>query len=517
MADVLDHVGALERWRCEPCRFIDEILRDPEAGQPFQLLPAERAFLDHCYRTDDIGRLVFAEQLYSAPKKSGKTTLAALHVLTTTLIFGGRFAEGICVANDFDQAQGRVFKQVTRIVEASPLLRREAKVLADRIEFPATGATITAIAADYAGAAGANPTISCFDELWAYVSERSRRLWDEMVPPPTRKIACRLVTTYAGFEGESALLEELYKRGHAQPQIGTDLHAGDDLLMFWTHQPIAPWQSDAWLKQMRRSLRVNQYLRMIENRFVTGESAFVEMDAWRRCINPNGGPLLADRTLPVWLSIDASVKHDSSAIAVTTFDRASNKVRLVTHRVFQPTAKEPLDFEMTIERCVRELCQRFKVRRCYYDPYQMAASAQRLQKAGAPMKEFPQTMPNLTAIGSNLYDLITGGNLIVYPDDGLQLAISRAIAVETPRGWRITKEKSSHKIDVVVALAMSAYGAVQQSHVQPVKIVEPQVFSNGRWWGDVGVANTPAPAGYRPGNEPWRAYVGSYDPFAREW
>ena len=64
-----------------------------------------------------------------------------------------------------------------------------------------------------------------------------------MVPPPIRKIACRLTTTYAGFEGESTLLEELYKRGLAQPQIGADLHAGDGLLMFWSHVPVAPWQS----------------------------------------------------------------------------------------------------------------------------------------------------------------------------------------------------------------------------------------------------------------------------------
>jgi hypothetical protein len=27
-----------------------------------------------------------------------------------------------------------------------------------------------------------------------------------------------------------------------------------------------------------------------------------------------------------------------------------------------------------------------------------------------------------------------------------------AVAVETPRGWKISKEKQSHKIDVVVAL-----------------------------------------------------------------
>jgi phage terminase large subunit-like protein len=44
------------------------------------------------------------------------------------------------------------------------------------------GSTITAIASDYAGAAGAHPVISVFDELWGYTSERSRRLWDEMIP-----------------------------------------------------------------------------------------------------------------------------------------------------------------------------------------------------------------------------------------------------------------------------------------------------------------------------------------------
>ena len=57
--------------------------------------------------------------------------------------------------------------------------------------------------ADYAGAAGASPSIVVFDELWGYVSERSRRLWDELVPVPTRQVSVRLTVTYAGFEGES--------------------------------------------------------------------------------------------------------------------------------------------------------------------------------------------------------------------------------------------------------------------------------------------------------------------------
>ena len=88
----------------------------------------------------------------------------------TTLLFGTRHAEAYCVANDLEQAEGRVFEMVRRIVEVSPLLKREAEVTAGRIAFPATGATITAIASDFASAAGGHPTISCFDELWGYVS-----------------------------------------------------------------------------------------------------------------------------------------------------------------------------------------------------------------------------------------------------------------------------------------------------------------------------------------------------------
>jgi|GraSoiStandDraft_41_1057321.scaffolds.fasta_scaffold3127412_1 phage terminase large subunit-like protein len=42
-------------------------------------------------------------------------------------------------------------------------------------------------------------------------------------------------------------------------------------------------------------------------------------------------------------------------------------------------------------------------------------------------------------------------------------AVSRAVAVETTRGWRISKDKQSHKIDVVVALAMAALAALQGS------------------------------------------------------
>ncbi len=457
---------ALARWRSNPAAFIETVLVNPgpegDVGKPFVLLPAERDFIEYAFLTDGNGRLLYPEQVFAAPKKSGKTGFAALLMLTTVLLFGGRFAEGYALANDLEQAQSRVFLAITRIVEASPLLASQAEITRDKITFPAfSGATISAIASDYAGAAGANPTISVFDELWGYTSERSRRLWDEMVPPPTRKIACRLTVTYAGFAGESVLLEEMHKRGMAQPEVGPSLRAGDGLLFAWHTQPIAPWQTESWLTQMRQALRPNQFLRMIANTFVTSESTFIPMEAWDACVDPNAQPLVVDQMLPIWIGADASVKHDSTAIVATTWDHAAQKVRLVWHRVFQPTPTEPLDFEATIENTIIELAQRFKIQRILFDPYQMQSTAQRLARMRIPVEEFPQTVANLTAASQNLYELITGRNLVAYPDPAMRLAVSRCVAIESSRGWRIAKEKQSHRIDVVVALAMAAHAAVQ--------------------------------------------------------
>ena len=357
MAEALN-TSALTRWRQNPISFIEEVLRDPETGKPFELFDAQRQFFEHAWKLTEDGRLLYPEQCFGAPKKTGKTGTAGMHLLTTTCLYGGRFAEAFCVANDFEQAQGRVFQSVKRIVEASPYLRREAEILANRVTFPQTGAVIQAIGSDYASAAGANPVISSFDELWAYTSERARRLFDEMVPPPTRKISCRLTTTYAGFENESTLLEEMFKRGTKQPQIAPSLYAGDGLLMFWSHEPIAPWQDERWLTEMRRSLRPNQFLRMIENRFVTSEQSFIEMSAFDRCVQPTV-PSQQNRSLPVYVGVDASTKHDSTAIVVVTWDGSSQCVRLIQHRTFQPCPDDPLDFELTIEQTLMDLNRRF--------------------------------------------------------------------------------------------------------------------------------------------------------------
>jgi phage terminase large subunit-like protein len=257
-------------------------------------------------------------------------------------------------------------------------------------------------------------------------------------------------------------LEELYKRGLQQTIVAPNLYAGNGLLMFWSHEPVAPWQTEAWLEEMRRSLRPNAYLRMIENRFVSTEGTFIDMGWWDACVDPDARPIVsADRSFPVCIGVDASVKRDATAIVAVCWDKKAQLARLIWHRVYQPSPDEPLDFEVTIEATLALLHERFRVQKVWYDPYQMHATAQRLQSRGVQMEEFPQTVSNLTEASQHLYELIKARNLHVYPDDAMRLAVSRAVALEGSRGWRIDKLKQSHKIDVVVALAIAALCALR--------------------------------------------------------
>lgn len=381
----------LDYWRSSPLEFIETVLFDPETGAPFKLLPAERDFLTHAFKTGDDGRLLYSELVYSAPKKSGKTTLAALVVLTVIVLFGGRHGEAVLAANDFEQSKTRVYEMIKRIIEASPLLAAEANITQNKITL--VGATITPIPSDYSSAAGANQNIAVFDELWAYSSERARRLFDELVPPPTKQIACRLTVTYAGFAGEGELLEELYARGIKQPQVAPSLHAGDGILMAWHHQPVAPWQTPTWLNDMRRSLRPNQFQRMICNEFVEAEASFINMELWDACVDPFIGHKVADKSLICWAAVDASMRHDATALVLVSWNQTNQRVVMCDHRIFIPTAEQPINFSIAVEQTILDWHNRFSLQSVWYDPYQMQASAQFLQRQAVTMFEYPQTLP----------------------------------------------------------------------------------------------------------------------------
>lgn len=165
--------------------------------------------------------------------------------------------------------------------------------------------------------------------------------------------------------------------------------------------------------------------------------------------------------LPTWAAVDASVKHDSTALALVSWSQPHQRVELCDHRIFTPSPGQPIDFTAEVEQTLIDWHRRFDLKTVWFDPHQMAASSQRLLRLGLRMEEYPQSMPNLTAMGENLFNLIKGRNLLVYPDEQIRTAVLRAIAVEGNRGWKIDKTKQSHHIDIVIALGMAALASVR--------------------------------------------------------
>ena len=455
--------AAMVYWRVAPLDFIKSCLIDPETNQPFVLSDAERFFLRLAFQRDEKGRLKHPELIFGAIRKSGKSTLAAIFIITLLLLYGGRHADAYICANTFEQAQSRVFTMCCRIVEASPALKREAKITKDRIVFKHFyDATIFAIASNAAGAAGSNATVISFDELSGATTEAAVRFFQEMTVSPARQISCRLITTFAGYSGESVLLENIYRRGMALPLVGPSLHAGDGMLFAWHCLPTQPWQDDEWIEQQRQTLRPAQFRRQILNEWVYGNESFLnDMAKWNAIEDPNLGHAISDRNLSVWVGVDASVTRDSTGLCAVTFDQATQKIRLCAHKIFQPSPDAPLNFEATIEATLLDWHKRFNIRKILFDPNQMQSSAQRLRRAGLRIEEFSQTPANLTTASAGLYELISTRGLMVYVDDVLRLAISRSVAVETQRGWRLDKSKASDKIDIVIALAMAVHACTQ--------------------------------------------------------
>jgi len=478
----------------DPVAFIDDLVERNELGQLFALLAHQREILRLAFAFDAEGRLPWETVILSQPKKSGKTTLNAL--LTLWWAFTQEAPNDLyLVANDYEQAAGRVFRTLAGLLRHNPHLATSAEVQAGRLLL-SNGTTVTAIASEYAGAAGSNHGLTSWDELWGYVSERSHRLWEELTPVATRTNSIRLVTTYAGFEGESKLLRDLYLRGvgaeeHPEGQ-GARLHpalpvygnAEARTFIYWDHEPRMPWQTARYYEGQRRALRAASFIRLHENRWTVSETVFITPELWDSCVDADRTPLLPTKEHELFLGVDAATKNDTAAVVGVRWE--GDKLAVTLHRIWQPRPGEPLDLEATVEAFVRDVHAGYRVREVLTDPFQMARSIATLKAAGVPMREFPQTVPNTTLMGATLWDLVNGRNLRCYPAESLRTHLLNCVGIETSRGMRIAKEKSSRKIDAAVALSMACGSALEhgrsEAPVLPVPGAVETVIRDPEGW-----------------------------------
>lgn len=489
----------------------------PETSQPIALGPHQRTFL----RLANYHPALFTSVLYSTIKKSGKTAIAGVQGRYSAE-FSGNKAEIYFIANDKDQAKDRAYESAKTSITLAPAYQKAKGLLPgswriiERIatHIP-TDSTMQAIASDYQGAAGGNPTLTCWTELWGFTLERFKRLWDELTPVPTRARSMRWVETYAGYRDESELLWTYYQLGmqgrratvkdlepYAWP-LGSDPwpfadrneipiwineHAG--MVTYWdtaveptNYARRMPWQQGArgarYYQHQATELREPAFNRLHRNLWQNSLSALMPVEWYEACSFEKRGvdKLSFDAGYPVVLGVDASVSGDCTAIEgvsrhpddtqITTKDAKGNDVVTSlhdtdvvhrTHHVWKPPKGGTIDYA-EVEATIRMLCKTLNVVCIVYDQFQLHDMMQRLTRDGvAWCKVFSQAADREIA-DKNFHDMVRDRHY--WHDNEMPSEyISNASAYQAGTGakidrLRIVKGGANLPVDPTVATSMA--------------------------------------------------------------
>lgn len=369
----------------------------PESPWPIVLQPHQIVFA-RMFADVSLNVSTYA---YSTVKKSGKTAFAGTCARFTAETSGDN-AEVYFIANDKEQAKDRAYESAKLSIEKTPGFNRgkrelphQWRIVEKRTTHLPTGSFMQALAGDYEGAAGGNPTGTFWTELWAFVSERFTRLWDELTPVPTRERSFRFVETYAGFIDESKLLYSLYTRavklGDRLPRAFLERYADPGMdpwpfadpppfyineaagtLAYWDTREVAqtrmPWQvtprGKAYYQEQATTERPESYQRLHLNLWVSRVATFIQEAQWRACKDPLPPERRLPPNWPVVIAGDGSVSSDCTAVVGMAREpilkngkliASDDEVRMVFSRIWVPPKGGVINL-LDVEYYLRAVC-----------------------------------------------------------------------------------------------------------------------------------------------------------------
>lgn len=424
--------------------------------------------------------------VYSTIKKSGKTAIAALVARWIAETWAG-VNEIDCVANDREQARGRAYEALLQSITLDPAYNGKNtsvgwKIIERGAEFLDNHSKVNALSSDYKGAAGSNPTATFWTELWAYSTEASRRLWEELTPPPTRTSGFRYVETYAGFTDESDLLIDLYKLGMEGRQLTHDdidwpfpdqppvwVNERAHVFLYWDTATEAnnnaarrmPWQTDEYYAAQAATLRPNAFDRLHRNLWTGSTSAFIPIEWWNACrgvvppLADNGGNI---DSVALVLAVDASITNDCSAVVAVRRDpKDDTRCMLQFYEAWYPTQGSPMDYSV-IDASIRHTAARYNIVECAYDQFQLHKLMTDLRNDGIVWCRVFSQGANREVADKMLYDMIRDRRITHNAGPDFDEHVMAAAAKETTNEkMRIVKKGNSQHVDLLVALSMAVF------------------------------------------------------------
>lgn len=436
-----------------------------DTGELITLFDCQIRPLRLAFSKDNDGNYKYTTILWSWPKKSAKSSLVA--AIVDYIAWNKKRATITLTGNDQRQADSRVGRYLRENLKLGDR-KGDVKITPSgyTIEYLKSGSLVEMVPIDPEGEAGGNQDLIVFSELWGWKSKAHQKMWTELTISPNKfGKAQRWIDTYAGFTGESPVLEQLYETA-----VTNGKRVWDDLevyvnnqartLAVWATRPYFPWQVPAYYKEQAGTLLDNEFRRIHKNEWVSSKDVFVPAEWWAACQDH-----VPRRDGEYWVvAMDAAVSGDSfGVVAVSLHPLLKENVVVRYARAWYPPKGGKLDFQGTEEnpgpeREVIRLCKQYNVAQVAYDPYQLEDMANRLRKKGiAWFFPFSQGAMRLKA-DSDLRQMIRDRRIHHSGEPRLKEHVENSGAEinKDDNKIRIVKLSQEKKVDLCVALSMSA-------------------------------------------------------------
>jgi phage terminase large subunit-like protein len=453
---------------------------------------------------DTRGTRRFRTGYQEVARKNGKSTIAAGIGLKLLVADNEPGAEVYTAATKKDQAK-ITHSEATRMVKASPALRREIRVFKDNLNIENTASKYEPLGADADSMDGLNVHGAIIDELHAH---KNRGVWDVLeTATGSRRQPLMFSITTAGYDRQS-LCWELHEYTE---KILSSVVVDDSFFgIIFTLDEGDDWEDESvWVKanpnlgiskkldDMRRLAKQAKeipsklfaFMRLHLNVWTQAETKWVNWNHWGACGSAVDAQGLRGRTC--FGGLDLSSNTDISAFVMVFPPPVVGDDYQVLSRFFIPeeamverwkrdrvpypawvrqgyitaTSGNVIDYEFILAQ-IDEDAQAYDLKEIAFDRWGATKIAQDLAELGGEkfMVEFGQGFASMSPPMKDLEKLILGHKLAHGNNPVLNWMADNLVAKIDPAGnIKPDKNKSREKIDGMVALIMALDRALRHA------------------------------------------------------
>jgi len=478
------------------------------AGQVFTPEPWEEFIIASLFgwkRADGTRR--FRRAYIEVPRKNGKSFLCAFLGNYLLVADGEPGAEVYSAATKRDQAR-IVHGEAIRMVQASPLLKKEIGIFKDNLHVLATHSKYEPLGADADTMDGLNVHGALIDELHAHKTRQVVDVLDTATGARRQPLIVEITT--AGWDRNSVCWEHHEYSRQVLEQVLLDdswfaFVAGIDDDDDWAAP--ATWakanpnygisvKADDLARKAKRAQSVpaeqNSFKRLHLNVWTEQSEKWLDMDKWDAC----DAPVMLERLIgrPCYAGLDLASTTDIAALVLLFPDESDPPLYDIVpffwipgESVVERTRKSNVPYQTWVEQGYIEATEgdvidyrhimaradeaatRYELREIAYDRWGATQIVQWMQEGGLDVVPMGQGFASMSPPTKELMNLVLAKRLRHGGHPVLRWMANNMVVKQDPAGnLKPDKSKSAEKIDGMVALVMAVDRATRQATAESV-------------------------------------------------